>query len=122
MENAKKFFDEAIRTEEAKAIFDSFEKPANENEAVKIYAEVAAKLGVDLSADEIKAYFAEKTPCAEVDDEELAQLSGGNRFEKCQTSYIDRENCWWNDGCDYVFERYTLYECKNINLGHESVF
>ena len=121
MENAKKFFEETIKTEEAKALFDATEKPANEDELAALYVEIAKKLGVELTVDEINAYFETTNNVAggEIDDEELAQLVGGadKGNDNCKKSYKDKQNCWWNDACDNRWTKYSGYLCKNHNQG-----
>lgn len=112
LENAKKFFEEAIKTEEAKELLNSYEKPKTEEETYKIYSEVAGKLGIELSVEEIRAYLEEKNATEELDDEELSKLSGGGDHPDCKDTYQNRENCWWDDACDLVLKKYDDYECK----------
>ena len=117
MENAKKFFEELAKTEEAKALFASIEKPETEDARIAAYVEIAAKLGVTLTAEDVAAYFAsnDNTDDAELDDEELAQLVGGGENAGCASSYQQKENCWWNDGCDRVWNDYDNYMCSYNN-------
>ena len=99
MENAKKFFEELAKTEEAKALFAAIEKPDTEEELVAIYVDIAKKLGVELTAEEVKEYLAaDNADGAELDDEELSQLTGGAKG--CWSSYNQRQNCWSLDACD----------------------
>ena len=123
MENAKKFFEEIVKTEEAKALFATIEKPDTQDELVAAYVDVANKLGVELTAEEVKAYLestAEVTT-GELDDEELAQLVGGadeKGNDACKSSFMNEENCWWNDACDNVRRDYgDAYLCNLINKG-----
>ena len=112
MEQAKKFFEEVLKTEEAKELFASIEKPETEEARIEAYVELAKKLGVELTAQEILAYFnitAEAKEAGEVDDEELAQLVGGG--EECSSTYMNEENCWWSDGCDVIITYYENYSC-----------
>ena len=80
MENAKKFFEEVAKTEEAKALFAAIEAPKDDEELVAAYVEIAKKLGVELTAEEAKAYLndAANFESSEIDDEELSQLVGGD--------------------------------------------
>ena len=108
MENAKKFFEETIKTEEAKAILSAIEKPATEEERVAAYLDIAKKLNAELTAEGILAYFADEKPAyGEIDDDELAQLTGGGDI--CRNTYKSGEFCWWNDGCDKVINTYDNY-------------
>lgn len=111
MENVRRFFEELIKTEEAKAIFDSLEKPENEEETICAYVKVAEKLGIELSKEEIMGYLSSKLASGEVNDEELSQLTGGGENSNCRKTFTNEENCWWNDGCDLVFFRYDEYLC-----------
>ena len=48
MENAKKFFEEIVKTEEAKALFLAIEAPETEEARIAAYIEIAKKLGIDV--------------------------------------------------------------------------
>lgn len=115
MENAKKFFEEIIKTEEAKQLITACEAPETPEDAIRTYAKIAKELGVELSEDEITAYFDNKLDnCAaskEIDDDELEQFTGGLRLP-CFNSFVNRENCWWNDGCDLYMNQYATYSCS----------
>ena len=115
MENAKKFFEEALKTEEARRLLAGCKQPKTPEDSLRTYSKVAKEMGIDLSEEEITAYFEEKlarcTASAELDDDELAMFTGGTASE-CSASYLDRENCWWNDGCDYYTNTYSAYRCS----------
>ena len=114
MENAKKFFEEIIKTEEAKALFDCAKKPETEDERIEAYVDIASQLGIEITKEEVLAYFDEKlnnSTSSEIDDDEMAHFSGG-RDSRCINSYKDRENCWWNDGCDLYMNQYATYSCS----------
>lgn len=122
MENAKKFFEEIIKTEEAKALLASIEKPDTEEAVAAAYAEVAKKLGAELTAEEVAAYFAAADATdAELDDEELSQLVGGRdadaEHENCVYSFKNTENCWFQDACDNSWKEYDGYKCHHQNDG-----
>ena len=121
MENAKKFFEEIIKTEEAKALFESAGTPETEEDRIAAYIDVAAKLGVALSADEIKAYYTSSctSDAQEIDDKELDQLAGGGDNANCKSTYQHQENCWWNDGCDMYTNDYTGYLCMDKSRGQK---
>lgn len=112
MENAKKFFEEAIKTEEAKAIIAALEKPENEEQTIKAYAEVAEKLGIKLSEEEITKYLSSKKASGDVDDEELDQVTGGRTHSNCEVTFTDYENCWGEDACDIFSNNYDGYYCN----------
>jgi hypothetical protein len=119
MENAKKFFEEVVKTEEAKELFKSAGSPETEEARIAAYIDVAAKLGVALSADEIKAYYASSctSDAQEIDDKELSQLAGGGDNANCKSTYQHRENCWWNDACDMYTNDYDGYKCASRDYG-----
>ena len=113
MENAKKFFEEVIKTDEAKAIIADTKQPETDEERVAAYLEIAKKLNVELTAEGILAYFnaAAQPASGELDDDELAQLTGGAGNAACRDSFKQRENCWINDGCDISYNYYSNYKC-----------
>ena len=121
METAKKFFEEIVMTEEAKALFAAAEAPKSEEDRVCAYIDIASKLGIALTVEGIAAYFqavANQEPAeGELDDQELQQLVGGGANAACQDTYLHRENCWLTDGCDKVFEIYEGYTCHQSNYG-----
>ena len=118
MENAKKFFEEIAKTEEAKALFASVEPPATEEDRVAAYMDIAKKLHIELTAEDILAYFEadEKLDTNELDDEELKQLVGGGENAACKDTYQNEENCWWEDGCDKSYNDYKGYYCSVNNI------
>lgn len=111
MANVQKFFEEIIRSEQAKELLSTMQKPENEEQVLDCYVQIAQKLGCTLTAEDIRAYMASKQPCGELDDEELAQVAGGKGNKYCHYSYLDRENCWLTDGCDILFKGYDYYKC-----------
>ena len=125
MENAKKFFEETLATEEAKKLIATQERKQTLEEIVSAYVDIAAQLGVNIMAEEIEAYFEEKlnkaTASGELDDDELSSLYGG-ASNGCYVSYVDRENCWLTDGCDYINNNYDNYNCSWSNKGACAVF
>ena len=92
---------------------------------VRLYSETAKRLGFELSesditgADEEAAKCrAEKTDeavsCIEsLSDEELDEVSGGGNHKECSDTFKDRENCWFNDGCDVTITDYSGYICHS---------
>ena len=76
MENAKKFFEEVIKTEEAKTLLAATETPENEEARIAAYINIAKKLGIELTEDEINAYFAtnNEADSAELDERSLPSL------------------------------------------------
>jgi predicted ribosomally synthesized peptide with nif11-like leader len=116
MENAKKFFEEVVKTEEAKVLLAAVEAPKTEEDRIEAYIVIAKKLGVELTTEEINAYFDSiyQPPSEELDDEELSQLAGG-RNANCSSSYMQKENCWFSDACDNAWHSYNDYICSSNN-------
>ena len=122
MEKAKRFFEEIAKTEEAKELFKSVGSPETEEARIAAYIEIAKKLGVELTAEEIKEYYVSSrmSYAQEIDDKELEQLVGGGENADCESSYQHKENCWFNDGCDKVWRDYEGYQCSDKNLGYKA--
>ena len=122
MENAKKFFEELIKTDEAKALIASIKAPETEEARIAAYVDIANKLGVELTVDEAKEYLSTviEAAASEIDDTELSHLVGGR--EACADTYKNRENCWINDACDYANNTYTNYSCAWSNKGACLIF
>lgn len=117
MEQAKIFFEEVLQSEAARPLLTFVKKPHTEEDLIEAYLDMAATLGVELTAEGIRAYFAagaEAAAAADVDDEELAQLAG-SESALCKNTYLQAENCWWNDGCDKIYNDYPFYNCKISN-------
>ena len=121
MENAKKFFEEVAKTEEAKALFAAMEAPKDEEARFLAYIDIANKLGIALTLEDIAAYLQETANQApaenELDDEELQQLVGGGENAGCKGTYQHKENCWWTDACDLVNNQYGDYQCSHTLSG-----
>ena len=52
----------------------------------------------------------------ELPEELLEKVAGGVVIpeEKCKDTFKDKENCWFNDGCDYTINSYNTYKCKHL--------
>jgi hypothetical protein len=117
MDNAKKFFEELIKTDEARTLLADTPTPESDEARVTAYIDIAKKLGIELTEEEVNAYFAASfaRSSEELDDEELAQLAGGAGHAECESTYTDREVCWSSDGCDLLYNDYDGYMCKLID-------
>ena len=100
-------------------------EPESLEAACAIYADAARKLGLELDAADFEAYFRrEEQACIarteeaastirELPDDELELVSGGKKDHKnCRDTYRDRENCWINNGCDVLNQKYDTYSCQ----------
>ena len=124
MENAKKFFEEIAKTEEAKALFAAAGQPETDEARIAAYIDVAAKLGVTLTAEEIKEYYASlcTSDAQEIDDKELEQLVGGGEHASCQYSYITGENCIFTDQCNKVWQNYNPIDDKRAENHNQALY
>ena len=92
-ETAVKFLRELRTNEKAKELLQGRETPKNKDDAIKAYAEIAAELGEDISAEdltqaleEIEAEIHQKTEAVsadmeELEDDDLKDVAGG--MEPC---------------------------------------
>lgn len=120
MENAKKFFEEILLTDEAKKVLQFYEPPKSIEEVKKAYSDIAKKFGIDLTPDEVGEYIDEKSRFAEnaeLDDDEVVHFSGGADHADCLDTFKDKENCWWIDACDYMAYMYDDYLCSWSSKG-----
>jgi len=125
MENITKLMDELKDNPKVQALFDNAADPETLEEEVKVYADAAKELGIDVTEDELKEYVqkveaeqkakteADAASVAELDAGSLEKVSGGK--EICTFSYKDKENCWRQDGCDIIFIKYHDYICKRTH-------
>lgn len=48
-----------------------------------------------------------------LDLDDLEAVAGGKSdHEECLDTFKNKENCWYNDGCDHIFNAYDDYICK----------
>ncbi|MBR5337170.1 MAG: hypothetical protein IK152_04235 [Lachnospiraceae bacterium] len=119
----KEVLDKLANDPKAQELLKSYDKPEPGKEAA-VYAEVASKLGYDISDADITGYIDKSTEAmkkrseANMDkiealpDEDLGQVAGGGeKHSNCSYSYLDKENCWAHDGCDLVWNHYSDYIC-----------
>jgi len=108
----------------AQELLESTPKPEDQEAEIRVYADIAAKLGYDITEEELKAYLekaaglmagrTEESAAAikELPDDVLDKVAGGKKDnDKCKDTYRDYENCWVNDGCDNVYHDYPHYLC-----------
>ena len=97
------------------------------------WAKVLVEKGYNVSPEEIASFIREaeeerrkKTQentgkIEELSDQELGEVAGGGEViggkghQDCQDTYRDRENCWYEDACDNVFQDYADYDCLRKN-------
>ena len=106
--------------------------PGKVEEAVPFFAELAKKNGYDLKEEDFITAIREvakqrkahtEEAAAEIErlsDDEVTQAAGGKKDHSiCNDTFQDRENCWFNDGCDKNIEFYTNYQCRNNFNGNQ---
>ena len=71
--------------------------------------------GIKGMIEEQKASTAEaEESVKELDLDVLENVAGGKaEHAECMDTYKDKENCWYEDGCDMVFYGYKDYICKS---------
>ncbi len=129
IEKAKELL-EAVKTDpKAKELIQEAGIPRNDEEFFHLYAEIASRLGFDITEEEIRAGIIaliqerrEKTAAdiEKLSDVEVEKAAGGSKgHSECKDSYLNGENCRLTDGCDHVWQDYDGYICKNTSNGHE---
>ena len=136
---AKDFFEKLNTDPKAQELFKNKEKPNTPDEMTKAYADAAKELGFELTAEDIAEFIKEEeqeikrgTDSAakaieKLPDDKLENVAGGYNcvetwelkpcavnlkdHRECKDTYYDRENCWFNDGCDHVINSYDHYIC-----------
>ncbi|MBR5336956.1 MAG: hypothetical protein IK152_03135 [Lachnospiraceae bacterium] len=104
-------------------VYDLLAEYDESGDESRVYGEIAEKLGYGVTPDDFKEYYdeAEKIIRSKTDaiiltipDEELNMVAGGKNegHSDCKNTYYDKENCWFNDGCDNVYHMYDKYLCK----------
>ena len=50
----------------------------------------------------------------ELDLAAMEAVTGGKDHKECSDTFKDKENCWWEDGCDSYILDYGNYKCKRM--------
>ena len=128
-----KSFLKALKTDpKAKSCFADVPEPETDADRLRNYAEIAKKLGYDVSEAELEEYLAEKekalkehTKAAEdfiahLSADEMETVSGGDLKTICEDTFQGGENCWYSDGCDVIFTQYKGYICAHTGRCDEA--
>ena len=138
-ESALKFLNTLGTNEKAKALLEQ-RKPANEEEKIRAYAEIATELGEPMTAEDFREVFREmkeqiqkKTEDAAagitaLKDEDVEDVAGGFYYVESydwNTGFVIIENkcvgdftdtfCFWTDACNEVI--YEYYACEGKYKG-----
>ena len=120
----RKILDKLMKDPKAEELLKEYDKSKDRS---AVYAEIAKKLGYELSEADLKDYIGQcekavksQTKASietieQLSDEDMIKVAGGGDKSTCLYTYKDRENCWWNDGCDTFYTLYEYYKCHLSN-------
>lgn len=127
--NATEFLNAINENEEIRKYMESYVLPegvAKEDALV----EVAAHFGFELTKEELEeaarlrqeelkaAASDAEAAISELSLDQLDQVAGGGDRPDCSSSYENKENCWFSDGCDHIVNHYSEYECHHSVYTH----
>ncbi len=122
-------FLDAVKASEKAKEFLAGKQPKSEDEKIEAYVCLAKEWGCDVTAADFTAYTAEaeqsrkaRTDAAveALPDDDLGKVAGGAKGNsKCKDTYQNKENCWFNDGCDNAWNYYDEYVCSWHNLDQQ---
>ena len=135
-ESALKFLNTLGTNERAKELLNNRKKPENFEEQAKIYSEIAAELGEQITPEdfmqatqELEARIKKKTEAAASDlvaleDDQVEDIAGGfyyfedqyTKVYKCRYDFVDTD-CWWEDACDLFHVNYI--GCSGTYVGNK---
>lgn len=110
-ESAIRFLRELRTNEKAKELLQGRERPKNKDDAIKTYAEIAVKLGEDISQEdfawsleEIEKEIHQRTETVsadmeELEDDDLGNVAGGKDNPECINTVDYSGWCGSNDWC-----------------------
>ena len=129
-ESALKFLNTLGTNKRAKELLNNRKKPENFEEQAKIYSEIAAELGEQITPEdfmqatqELEARIKKKTEAAASDlvaleDDDVEDVAGGyyyfdngvfgtgaKIYNECSNDFTDT-SCWWDDACDIYVIHY----------------
>ena len=116
----RKTLDKLMKDPKAEDMLKGYDKDKDRS---VVYAEIAQKLGYELSEADLKDYIGQCEKAVksqtkdsieaikQLSDEDMKMVAGGGDKATCLDTYKDRENCWWNDGCDAFYVLYEFYKC-----------
>ena len=119
MQKLMDFLQELKTSPLAAELVRSLQIPQDDQQAVECYADLAEKLGCDLSKEEIKEEMTAlcleqraRTAAAEQDigkaavHEDVLDLVAGGSSAACEETYQAGEWCWWSDQCSTLINIY----------------
>ena len=131
IEEIKNKLEELQKDPKASELIEGHDK-ADKAEAI---ADVAQKLGYDLKVVDLKEYMsameaeikarteAVADNIVSMQDDDLEDVAGGSetigvKHPHCKDTYLNRENCWWSDGCDAINSKYWDYVPSSCGRPH----
>ena len=124
-ESALQFLNTLGTNERAKELLNNRKKPENFEEQAKIYSEIAAELGEQITPEdfmqatqELEARIKKKTEAAASDlvaleDDQVEDIAGGvyyysdgEKVTGCCYDFVDTD-CWWEDACELLHVTYN---------------
>ena len=134
MENLEtsKLMEQLKRDPKAKEVREQIRNAGDEEEKITLLISFAKELGYDLTREDLQTYIREETErlakktdaqsdvIQRLNDDEVANVAGGKHYnstDRCQDTYLDKENCWITDGCDNDVIMYPSYKCDWYNAG-----
>ena len=135
-ESALQFLNTLGTNERAKELLNNRKKPENFEEQAKIYSEIAAELGEQitpenfkLAVEEVEEQIRKKAEAAvseivALEDDQVEDVAGGFYYvvddctvvsneriieNQCANDFVDT-SCWWNDACRSWSTYY--YDCS----------
>ena len=122
MDDKKKIYNDMMSDPKIQDTLKSSPKPESLDEMAVVLGGLAAGGDYPLSKDDIRLILADckkktdETAVAvgKLPDSDLSAVAGGKNAANyiCQDTYKDKENCWFNDGCDFAVNWYPYYICK----------
>ncbi|MBR5336466.1 MAG: Nif11-like leader peptide family natural product precursor [Lachnospiraceae bacterium] len=132
MDNVKKLMAALESDPEARKKVEDIARPSDRDGYIRYYVEVGKRLGLEITEDDIREGVeqAAKELSSRTDslsdtieklpDEELGMVAGGKKgHSNCKDTFKNRENCYFDDGCDFIFLSYDNYKCDRNYNGHQ---
>ena len=138
-ESALRFLNTLGTNEKAKELLQQ-RKPANEEEKIQAYAEIAAELGEPITEEDFRNVFRELKEQVQkkavetasgiqaLEDDDVEDVAGGyyyfddgmfgtgaKIYNECSNDFTDT-SCWWDDACDMYVIGYFACD-KNYHKG-----
>ena len=129
MSEVKDFLKALNENPKAKELIKAAKEPANAEEAAALYADIAEKAGIAVSKETIAAFLkgkeenqqqatakAEGAVKAALNEDDLENVAGGGKDERCDSTFDRGEWCWFSDSCSYVISYYDDKQTKKITF------